>query len=79
MVMAIGIAFMCTVAVLFYTLRVPTIVYYLTVPPMTSIYGYAVSWALSTANRDLALVMAAWGGLLGVQLAWVLTTRIPRR
>jgi hypothetical protein len=77
MVMVISIPIFGATAFLFNVNRIRTIVYYLTFPPMMSVTGYALAWAYG-ANKDVALVIAAAVGLLGVQLAWVLTTRIPR-
>ena len=45
---------------------------------MMFVSGYAFTWAYGVTNRDVALVIAGATGLLGVQLAWVLTARIPR-
>ena len=77
MVMAISISIMGAAAFLFSLYRIRTIAYYLAFPPIMLVTGYALGRAYG-ANQDLALVMAAAIGLLGVQLAWVLTTRIPR-
>jgi hypothetical protein len=77
MVMAISISIMGATAFLFNVYRIQTIAYYLIFPPMMLVTGYALARAYG-ADQDLALVMAAAIGLLGVQLAWLLTTRIPR-
>ena len=77
MVMAISISIMGAAAFLSSLYRIRTIAYYLAFPPIMLVTGYALGRAYG-ANQDLALVMAAAIGLLGVQLAWVLTTRIPR-
>ncbi len=78
MVLGTSILLMSAVGVLFNVYRVPTILYYLVIPLMTFGIGYAVAWAYGTTNQDVALVVAAACGLIGVQGAWVLTTRIPR-
>ena len=62
----------------FYLYRVPIILYYLVMPLITFGFGYAVAWSYGITNQDVALVMAGACGLIGVQGAWVLTTRIPR-
>lgn len=77
MVMAISISILGATAFLFNVYRIQTIAYYVIFPPMMLVTGYALARAYG-ADQDLALVMAAAIGLLGVQLAWVLTTRIPR-
>lgn len=70
---------MCAVGIPFYLYRVPRILYYFVLPPMTFALGYfASTWVLGVTNQDVALVIAAGIGLLGLQLAWVVTTRIPR-
>jgi hypothetical protein len=74
----ISIVVMCAVAIPFYLYRVPVILYYLVMPLIGFASGYAFAWAYGVNDQDLMLVMAAATGLLGVQGAWVLTTRIPR-
>jgi hypothetical protein len=76
-VIAVIILVMGPIAVFFNICRVRTFVYYLVFPPMMLVAGYANAWAFG-ATGDMVLVITAIGGLLGVQVAWVLTTRIPR-
>jgi len=78
LVLAISILVMCAIAIPFYLYRVPVILYYLVMPLIGFASGYAYAWAYGVTNQDVMLVMAAATGLLGVQGAWVLTTRIPR-
>jgi hypothetical protein len=77
MVIAINALVMGPIAFLFNVCRARTLAYYLVFPPMMAVTGYANAWAFG-ATGDMVLVITAIGGLLGVQLAWVLTTRIPR-
>jgi hypothetical protein len=76
-VVAVSILVMGPIAFCFNICRVRTFVYYLVFPPMLLVAGYAYAWALG-ATGNMALVITVIGGLLGVQVAWVLTTRIPR-
>lgn len=70
---------MSAIGIPFYLYRVPIILYYFVMPPMMFALGYfASTWALGVTNLDVALVIAAGIGLLGLQLAWVVATRIPR-
>jgi len=79
MVVAGGILLISITCLLMYLFRVRTFFYYLILPPITFVYGYALAWAYSASNSEIALVLAVMGALFGVQGAWVLTTRIPRR
>jgi len=77
-VFAVGLALMLATCLIFYLKRAPGILYYLAVPLIGFASGYAFAWAYGITNHDVMLVIAAACGLLGVQGAWVLTTRIPR-
>lgn len=77
MVIAVNTLVMGATAFLFNIYRIRTLVYYLTFPSMMLVTGYAFAWAFD-APEDVGLVITVFAGLLGVQLAWVLTTRIPR-
>jgi hypothetical protein len=78
-VFAIGLSLMLATCLILYLTRAPNLFYYLIVPPIMFASGYAFAWAYGVTNQDVMLVIAAACGLLGVQGAWVLTTRIPRR
>jgi hypothetical protein len=77
MVMVVSIVIMGATGFLYNLYRARTMAYYLTFPPMMFVTGYALATAYG-ADQDLALVIAVAIGLLGVQVSWVLTTRIPR-
>lgn len=79
LILVISFLLMSAVGIPFYLYRVPAILYYLVMPPIMFALGYyACTWAYGLTNQGVALVIAAAVGLLGVQLAWVVTTRIPR-
>lgn len=78
LVLAIDILVIWAITIPFYLYRVPVILYYLVMPLIGFASGYAFAWSYGITNPDVKLVMAAAFGLLGVQAAWVLTTRIPR-
>lgn len=77
-VFAVGLPLMLVTCLIFYLKRAPNILYYLAMPLIGFASGYAYAWAYGVIDQDVMLVMAAATGLLGVQGAWVLTTRIPR-
>ena len=58
--------------------RARTVVYYIIVPVMMFACGYAFAWAYEISEGSLAFIMAVVLGLIGVQGAWILTTRVPR-
>jgi hypothetical protein len=78
-VFAIGLSLMLVTCLFLYRARAPNLLYYLIVPPIMFASGYAFSWAYGVTTQDVMLIIAVACGLLGVQGAWVLTTRIPRQ
>ena len=78
LVVATGILVVSSVCLLLYLCRARSRYYYLLLPPITCVYGYALAWAYGVSNSAMAIVLVVMGALFGVQGAWVLTTRIPR-
>ena len=77
-VLSISILIMGATCFLLYRYKARTFLYYMLVPPIMFVSGYAFAWAYEVTDSNFALVMAAISGLIGIQGAWVLTTRLPR-
>jgi hypothetical protein len=53
-------------------------VYYVVFPAIMFLSGYSYAWASPATDPRFNLLMALASALLGLQGAWVLTTRLPR-
>jgi hypothetical protein len=76
LVLLISILSIAFLALKWYKAR--TVMYYIVIPPIMFVGGFAFAWAYEVSEPNLIVAFAIISALMGIQGAWILTTRIPR-
>ena len=77
-VLLIAILINSAIGFLLYWRKAPGYLHYILSPVTMTVAGCAFAWVLEITDPVLVLIVSIACGLLGVQGAWIMTTRLPR-